>query len=57
MDRKTKLVDMLLSRGADVNATDEDGLIVLRFAKKVDQVEAIQLLKEAGAKNNLLSLI
>jgi ankyrin repeat protein len=45
-----KTVQMLVDKGADVNAEDNAGFTALRWAKEMEQSEVIKFLKEQGAK-------
>ena len=45
-----EIVQLLLARGADVNATDKDGQTALSLATRNNLPEIIELLRKAGAK-------
>jgi ankyrin repeat protein len=45
----------LLDKGADANATDEEGFTPLHFAASRDSVEVVRLLLDAGAEVNAQS--
>jgi uncharacterized protein len=42
--------EMLLAKGADVNAKDSEGKTALMLATERDNARLIELLKQAGAK-------
>lgn len=46
------ILKMLIEAGADVNAQDNDGKTALSLAKEVGNTEIVQLLTDAGAKDN-----
>jgi ankyrin repeat protein len=45
-----RLVNLLISAGADVNAADKLGIRVLVKAKKAGHTQLLKMLEEAGAK-------
>ena len=45
----------LLARGADVNASDDEGFTPLHFAASRDSVDIVMILLEAGANVNAVS--
>ena len=47
---RTDIVQLLLAKGADVNAKNNYGETALFWAKKMGHKEIVRILKEAGAK-------
>jgi len=50
MEGHTSTVQVLLAKGADVNAKSKFGSTALRLAKEKEHKEIVRILKEAGAK-------
>ena len=50
VDDLKDLAELLIARGADVNAATKQGLTPLRLANILGPTEIIELLKEHGAK-------
>jgi ankyrin repeat protein len=49
----TQIIELLLTNGADLNATDASGMSAKDYAKKLGQKKMVQFLDEKGAKHNL----
>jgi len=49
----TKIVQLLLDHGANINSTDKSGLTAKDYAKKLGQTKMLAFLDAKGAKHNL----
>jgi len=47
---KTDVIKLLVARGADLNARDDRGKTALAIAEEANQLDAVKLLKDAGAR-------
>ena len=45
-----EMIELLLSKGADINAKDHGGFTALWWARKMEQGEVVKFLKENGAE-------
>jgi ankyrin repeat protein len=49
-DDRTEVVQLLIEKGADVNAKDKMGMTALAYALKKRDLELFKILMESGAK-------
>ena len=45
-----KAVQMLVEKGADINAKDDAGFTALHWAREMEQQDIVEFLKKKGAK-------
>ena len=50
MSGHTRIVGILLARGADVNAKDMEGWTAMRYARGFGRADIVELLAKAGAR-------